>query len=110
MILALVASAAAAASPGITYLQCSITQDGQPREWTITLNEPEGIATYDPANGAGFVTRPAKFTGDAVYFIGFKLSRVDLTIERQYYRDFHETEMVTDRGQCQLSKPAKRAF
>jgi hypothetical protein len=101
--LSLLALAAAAAQPaGITYLTCTTTQEGQPAHWSITLNEPYGIADYITPIGRHRQAR-AQFTSDAVYFIGFKLSRTNLSIER------HDTG-YEEHGSCQIAVQPKRAF
>ena len=99
------ASPAPASAPSpITYLKCVTTQHGQQINWDLTLNEPAGtIDTYTDVFRRQ-QREVAQFTSDAVYFDGFTLSRVDLTLQRQLAPgDF-------ERGTCQMNEPAARAF
>ena len=96
-------AAVPATSSPVTYLDCTIIQNGAPVEWQLTLNEGAGSVDYDTVI-SGAQRRPARFTADAVYFIGFTLSRVDLTMVRPH------DDKANDRGKCRLSKPKTRAF
>ncbi len=111
VVLAIVASSisrASAAEPAaITYLECVTNQEGTPVWWHITLNEQAGVVTYN--SPVGWQRRSAQFTPDAVYFIGFKLSRVNLTMVRQY-ENMVGTEVRTERGQCHIADQPKRAY
>lgn len=90
-----------AASP-LVYLDCSLNQSGKQIEWKITLNEAAGVVDYDnPISGPQ--RRPARFTADAVYFIGFTLSRTDLSIKRKAFGEW-------ETGTCRLAEPQSRAF
>jgi hypothetical protein len=102
MLTLLAALAAVSTNSGITYLTCTTTQEGQQAHWSITLNEPQGIADYITPIGLHRQAR-AQFTVDAVYFIGFKLSRVDLTMER------HD-ESYEEHGSCRVAPQVNRAF
>lgn len=95
------AIAQVAASP-VIYLDCSVNQGGEQVEWKITLNEAEGIVDYDNVI-SGPQRRPARFTADAVYFIGFTLSRTDLSIKRKSYGEWHI-------GTCRVAEAKARAF
>jgi hypothetical protein len=94
--------AQASAPSAVVYLQCVTTQNGKEKSWDITLNEAEGTVDYYTAI-SGQQRRPARFTSETVHFIGFTLSRVDLTLQR---RAFDEIES----GACQLAEPKTRAF
>ncbi|GBF86491.1 hemagglutinin hemolysin-related protein [Aphanothece sacrum FPU3] len=93
--------AQAAPSP-LIYLECTIIQAGKSNEWKITLNEANGLVDYDsPISGPQ--RRPARFTADSVSFIGFTLSRTDLSIVRR-------ANGQTETGTCRLAQPKARAF
>ena len=96
------AAAPAAASP-LTYLNCTIMQSGVQNEWEFTLNEGEGTVDY-VGRVYGPQRKPARFTADSVYFLGFTLSRVDLSIIRPH------DDKANDTGKCRLAKPKTRAF
>lgn len=102
---AFLALAPVAASP-LVYLDCTIQQQGRPVEWKITLNEAQGNVDHETAV-SGAQRRPARFTAEQVYFIGFTLSRVDLTINR--VSDVLG-EIRHDTGACRLATPKERAF
>jgi hypothetical protein len=90
-----------AASP-LVYLECTIMQAGKANEWKITLNEAAGLVDYDsPISGPQ--RRPARFTADAVSFIGFTLSCTDLSIVRR-------ANGQTETGTCRLAQAKARAF
>lgn len=99
----LVLVAAPAGTSPLTYLDCTIMQRGAPVEWQITLNEGEGSVDYN-TEISGPQRKPARFTADAVYFIGFTLSRIDLTMVRPH------SDEPNDAGKCRLAKPKTRAF
>lgn len=99
------AAAPAAVSP-LIYLDCTIQQKRQPVEWKITLNEGQGMVDYDTVV-SGPQRREARFTADAVYFIGFTLSRIDLSIERITDDGIQKNRDV---GVCRVAKPKARAF
>lgn len=104
MLSALLLMLAQAAQPTpVVYLTC-VTRQGQGAEkhWDITLNEAAGTVDYY-TEISGHQRRTAQFTSEAVYFIGFTLNRVDLTIQR---RAFDEIES----GTCRLAEPPARAF
>ncbi len=101
--IALVLANAPASTSPLIYLDCTIMQRGQPVEWQITLNEGEGTVDYDTVI-SGPQRKPARFTADAVYFIGFTLSRIDLTMVRPH------TDGPNEAGKCRLAKPKTRAF
>lgn len=92
-----------AAPAGPVYLNCTTLQSGKPVPWQITLDESRGTAEYDIDTGQR-LRRPANFTADKVFFIGFTLSRVDLTLER--YDEYSGWE----RGRCQIAKSVDRVF
>lgn len=93
--------AQATTSP-LVYLECTIIQAGRTNEWKVTLNEANGLVDYDsPISGPQ--RRPARFTADAVSFIGFTLSRTDLSIVRH-------ANGQTETGSCRLAPPKARAF
>ncbi len=94
----------AQATPPVSnvYLKCVTTHTGTQKEWDITLNEAAGTVDYYTAI-SGQQRRPARFTSDAVYFIGFTLSRENLKIERQ-------ADGGPESGTCQLAKAKSRAF
>ena len=99
-------ASAPAASTQLIYLDCTIMQRGRPNEWKVTLNEGEGVVDYDgPISGPQ--RQPARFTADSVYFIGFTLSRVNLSIQRT--NDVFGV-ITYDIGTCRLPQPKKRAF
>ncbi|MBX3564012.1 MAG: hypothetical protein KF730_05475 [Sphingomonas sp.] len=91
-----------ASPPAVVYLKCETTQGGQQKSWDLTLNESAGTVDYY-TQVSGQQRTQARFTSNAVYFIGFTLSRVDLTLQR---RAFGEIE----RGTCQVVQPKGRAF
>lgn len=99
---------AQATSPGgPVYLKCSTEQNGATKFWDITLNEANGTVDYR-TDISGQQRRPARFTSDAVYFIGFTLSRVDLTLQRENF--FGGRSLGFERGACQLAENKARAF
>ncbi len=100
--------AQAAAPQGLVYLKCDIVQNNKTIPWEITLNESTGQVDYDNPR-SGPQRRPARFTGDNVFFIGFTLSRVDLSITRQM-TDFTGAPLAPERGTCRIATPAARAF
>ena len=73
---------------------------------TVTLNEAAGLVDYDGAV-SGPQRRAARFTAEEVHFIGFTLSRIDLSISRT-------TDLISrttiDKGKCRLEQPNERAF
>lgn len=91
---------------GLVYLECTTQQHwaDEPRtvHWQITLNEAAGSVDY---NGLGTGDRrvAARFTYDTVTFIGFVLSRVDLTMRREF-------SGIVEDGKCRISTGRKRAF
>lgn len=99
------AAAPVAASP-LIYLDCTIQQKRGPVEWKVTLNEGEGSVDYDNAI-SGPQRRSVRFTADAVYFIGFTLSRENLSIERITDDGIQKSH---DIGVCRISKQKARAF
>ena len=93
---------AQAASSSLVYLDCTIIQSGRPVEWKVTLNEASGLVDYDnPISGPQ--RQPARFTADTVTFVGFTLSRTDLTIRRNAFGN-------TETGTCRLAEAKARAF
>lgn len=100
---------AQAYAPGVTHLNCSITDaKGRSSEWQVTLNETNGMVDYfTPVSGPQ--RKPARFTNDTVYFIGFTLSRVDLSIRRPDV-DMQGNLRGYERGQCRIATPPQRAF
>lgn len=74
----------------------------------VTLNEAQGMVDY---NGAvsGPQRRPARFTATSVHFIGFELSRIDLSIKRPL-TDLVGKPLGWETGSCKLVQPASRAF
>jgi hypothetical protein len=50
----------------------------------------------------------AQFTAAAVYFFDFKISRVDLTMQRRYADMLGNPESET--GQCKIATQQNRAF
>ena len=104
LILLAVAAALTQASPaaGNVYLKCVTTQGETRKDWDITLNEAAGtVDYYTPISGQQ--RRPARFTADAVHFIGFTLSRENLTIQR-------DVDGAIEAGTCKVADVAKRAF
>ena len=96
-----------AASP-VVYLKCTTIDGGTEKEWTITLNESEGVVDYH-TEISGQQRRPARFTADSVYFIGFTLSRVDLSLQR-VTTDLVGKVTGSERGTCRVAQPKARAF
>jgi hypothetical protein len=97
---------AAAQPSGLTYLECDSTQEGKPVHYSITLNEARGSADW-----TGPTSRrvdAAQFTAAAVYFFDFKISRVDLTMQRRYADMLGNPESET--GQCKIATQQNRAF
>ena len=89
-------------SSPLVYLECTIVQAGRPNEWKVTLNEANGLVDYDsPISGPQ--RRPARFTADSVSFIGFTLSRTDLSIVRR-------ANGQVETGICRLAPTKSRAF
>jgi len=105
--LSLVGSAAAATQPnGLTYLECDSTQEGKPIHYSITLNEARGSADW-----TGPTSRrvdAAQFTATTVYLFDFKISRVDLTMQRRYADMLGNPE--SESGQCRIATQQNRAF
>jgi len=101
----ILALAQGAASP-LVYLDCTVNQGGQQVEWKITLNEAEGVVDYDTVI-SGPQRRPARFTADAVHFVGFTLSRTDLSIRREV-SILGKVELHS--GICRLAEAKARAF
>lgn len=97
---------ATASSP--TYLECVTDQYGEPYHWQITLNEQQGTAEYNTTIGRR--RAPAQFTADKVYFIGFTLSRIDLTMQRPVAALDNLDKRVMERGSCKVVTPPARAF
>jgi len=91
----------------VVNLECTVTSDGQQRQWQITLNEAAGMVDYY-TEVSGQQRRPARFTADAVYFIGFTLSRVDLTLHRESM--LGSRSLGVERGSCRLVEAPGRAF
>ena len=103
MLGALALLVAQTASPSaVVYLKCVTTQGGQRKSWDLTLNESAGTVDYYTEVSGQQRTR-ARFASDAVYFIGFTLSRVDLSLQRQSFGEI-------ERGSCQVVQPKARAF
>jgi hypothetical protein len=101
MIALLVLALAAAHHPGVTYLDCNT--DGSSVHSLTTINEPQGVVTFQDARG--FHEVPAQFAADAVYFPGtldamIKLSRVDLSMRINGMKV----------SQCHIARTPKRAF
>lgn len=90
------------ASGGLVYLECETQQGATAVRWQITLNEAAGTVDYY-TDGSGQQRRAARFTQDKVFFIGFALSRVDLTLHRQLGD-------AVENGTCRMSAPQARAF
>jgi hypothetical protein len=103
MLVALALLLTQTASPSaVVYLKCVTTQGGQEKSWDLTLNESAGTVDYY-TEVSGQQRTQARFTSDAVYFIRFTLSRIDLSLQR---RAFGEIE----RGSCRVVQPKARAF
>jgi hypothetical protein len=94
--------AQASAPSGTVYLKCVTSQTGTPKHWDITLNEAAGTVDYY-TEISGQQRSRARFTADAVYFIGFTLSRQDLSITRPVDAGY-------ERGTCQIATAKNRAF
>lgn len=107
MLTMLYAMMAASQPNGITYLECVTDQYGEPKNWNITLNEPQGTAEYNTVKGPR--RAPAQFTANEVKFIGFTLSRVNLTMQRPV-ANLDLTGTVMEKGSCKVVTPAARAF
>jgi hypothetical protein len=105
----LIALALAAAAPaGIVYLECDITHPNNgTRTMQVALNEQAGTVDYTTRT-AGTQRRPASFSADAVRFIGFTLSRVDLSITRPVEQ--LGRYQGTETGRCRIVQQQARAF
>ena len=103
MILLATLLAAAAAPNGPTALSCDTNLDGTPMHLQITLNEQQGTADIVSSlyGGTDLGRRVATFTPSSVQFLGYTLSRVNLSIVR---------EAVNERGQCRIERVPARAF
>lgn len=106
MLGAVILALAQAATSPLVYLDCTVNQGGQQVEWKITLNEAAGVVDYNTVI-SGPQRRPARFTADAVYFVGFTLSRTDLSIQREVSI---LGRVERHAGTCRLSEPQARAF
>lgn len=109
----LMALAAVPASPptgNLVYLTCATQRRESAVSWQLTLNEQAGtVDVSSTANsGSGPDRMAATFTADTVIFLGFTLSRVDLTISRHVY--LGGIDLGVETGQCQLVKQPTRAF
>ena len=99
--------AQAAAPAGIVYLECeTVHPNNGARSMQVTLNEQAG--TVDYTTSVGPQRRPAQFTANEVRFIGYTLSRVDLTITRPVEQLGRYQGM--ERGQCRMIPTQARAF
>lgn len=101
-LIALIAAAASPAPSGLVYLECNTLQGATTVRWQITLNEAAGTVDYY-TDGSGQQRREARFTQDKVFFVGFELSRVDLTMRRQLIGK-------VETGTCRLATSQPRAF
>jgi len=110
-IIALLAAAAAPTSGGTIYLNCTTTQpQAGPVQWQLALNETQGTVDVKSTanNGAGDGRVRASFSINTVSFLGFTLSRVDLTMSRQV--SFGGMDLGIETGKCEVAKSPTRAF
>lgn len=108
--LAAVSAAAVAQPAGITYLQCDATYQGEPVQYTITLNEPEASANWTSSRYPSWRRDPVRFAPDAAYFMGFKINRADLSMTRAVPSVLDES-VAYETGRChKTAPPPNRAF
>lgn len=109
--LALLGLLGASAQPNLIDLECDTVQRGTPIHYTMTLNEAAGAVDW-AATAPGWLFPSsrveAQFTADAVSFLDTKISRTDLTIERDSTDSLGRP--YVERGKCRLVEPVKRAF
>lgn len=98
---ACIANPATAATGGITYLTCTVSDI----TWQVALNENAGTVSYVHRNGV--VYEKAVFTADSVVWetrLGrFTISRVDLSLT-------HKMDDYVKRDTCTIAKAPSRAF
>lgn len=96
----------AVANAAPVYLECTLTDGNRDLAWNVTLDEERAAVDYVIPSINVAQKAKAIFTPEKVMFNGMEISRVDLTITRKPILEGGRT----DKGQCRIPAPVKRAF